>query len=336
MKNVLLIDWLTFSAPDMSFEGMLELLGLKEKPWSDARGSRLHYAFRVELGGISIHFTPALSDKNLNSGCCVEMSGQGCRLYEEIGCMSLQELLSFVVSSGFGLSRLDIAYDDFQGIIPIEEMAEQAMRFEFTSRLHAVQVISDCPDQDPQHVGLSVCHGSRSSRTFFRCYDKRVERRAYDLQHWVRFEMQLRAECAQGFAENPATIGEKFFGVLTHYLEYLKPTSDKNKSRWLPADWWSEFVEDAKSISIYHKADLEYNKDRLDRHIYSQNAGSIKTEILIDGVSAFLDRIMTNTKPLNDKYNRIIRSSENASAILDTLEQLDHRSDHTDWRDLLD
>lgn len=335
LQNRILIDWITFSCPDCDFKQLLYCFGLT-LDWKTGLKSRLMYTERWEFGGISVHFTHYGADTKYNSGVCFELSGQGCRMFEEVSFLSLSELLQICLWSGFKISRLDIAYDDFTGLIPLDVMARQAMRFEYTSRLHAVKVIHDCPDQCPDHVGLSVCHGSRSSRTFFRCYDKRVERGRFDLEHWVRFEIQFRDECAMGFAENQSPIGEKFAGVLVHYLEYLNPSSDLNKSRWLPVQWWSDFVQDAQAISVYHVADLEYNKSRLDRHIYRQNAGTIKTEILCDGVRGFLDRVFSDTRDLNPKYQRIIQGQKNSQAILDTLDELSNSEEnYTDWSKFL-
>ena len=125
-----------------------------------------------------------------------------------------------------------------------------AKNFEYVSQFKARSIFSDCADSDPEHEGLTVCHGSRGSRTFFRCYDKRVERGAFEeYDHWIRFEIQLRSECAMGFISYDGSAGDKFRGVVSRYLQYVVPDdNDSNKSRWAVCQWWSDFLEDAASI----------------------------------------------------------------------------------------
>lgn len=275
VQNLILIDWLSFSYV-IDRDSLIALLGLSALPWQKGLGSKYRYAERWQYSGISVHWSQ-LDDSSHNVGCFVEMSGQGCREFETFGSLDFSALIKYLLQTGANITRIDIAYDDFTGLIDIKEMFRAADNQEFRCRLNSFSLHSDHPDSNPDHAGRSICHGSRSSRTFFRCYDKRSERRAWDeLPHWVRFEIQLRNENAMGFCQSPGTIGKRFFGVIKQYLDYCVPSSDQNKSRWDLVGWWSDFLEDCSSISVYTKKDIEYNRDRLERYVFVQAINAVR------------------------------------------------------------
>lgn len=310
LENCIIIDWLTFSC-FMSFDDLKKLLGLDSRQWKLEKGSRLFYAERWVCGSISIHCTPCevvhdscgqltSKAKKYNLGSCVEMSGQGCREYETFGRGDWTFLLAFIYKScidpklQFNISRLDLAYDDFSGILDIQKIAMQAWNMEFTSKLSRVSVISDMSKQDENVRGISITHGSKSSNTFMRIYDKRVERNRLDLEHWVRWEIQLRSESAFGalrvaFEESEnMPLGSFFGGLILQYVQYRDRGTDSNKSRWNYSEWYLDFVSTLDKISIWTKKDVEYNKQRMERYAYHQNHNHTLTLIQADGIVNYL------------------------------------------------
>lgn len=304
-KNLILYDWLTFSCGFLLDE-VLCFLGLESVNWQKGLGSKLHYAERWFYEGISIHWSESFDQKH-NSGCCVEMSGQGCRAFETFGGKCFPRLLYDLRIMHAHITRLDVAYDDFTGVIDIDEMFRACNALEFRCVKKSFSTQMTASDRDPAHFGKSVCHGSRSSDVFFRCYDKRVERNAQeDFSHWIRFEIQLRKEAAENFVNASGSLGEKFSAVLNNYLAYLVPDSDdSNISRWDVVHWWSSFVDSVHSISLYSKKDLEYNRNRLENYVFTQCAGAVKAAILVNGYSAFLDMLPSESE-LNPKYLSVI------------------------------
>ena len=132
-------------------------------------------------------------------------------------------------------------------MIDLETMANQARNFWFTSRLQRCAILSESKISETEIAGLTVGHGSKSSRIYIRCYDKRYERSAIDeLEHWVRFEIQLRDENAMGFINFSAPLGAKFSGVISNYLNYREQGIDENKRRWKLSPWWVSFLGDSK------------------------------------------------------------------------------------------
>ena len=160
MKNSLLYDWLTVSFQTVDYRDLIQLLGLSSVNWSSEK-TRLHYAQRLKFDGISIHFTEDYDTKH-QAGCCLEMSGQGCRDFETFGIADWNLLFEFIALAGGNVTRLDIAYDDFTGVLPLRQMYDQADRYEFTTRKQKLLLTKSSDDAVPDHAGLSVCHGSQT------------------------------------------------------------------------------------------------------------------------------------------------------------------------------
>ena len=132
-ENCLLSDWFTCSFKVLDYSVLQQFLGMSGRAWSlSDRGSKLRYGQRLEAGGISIHYTESNDIKHVQ-GCCLEMSGQGCREFETYGTGDWESLLSFCLNAGGSITRVDIAYDDFTGVLPLDIIADMAARYQFTA-----------------------------------------------------------------------------------------------------------------------------------------------------------------------------------------------------------
>lgn len=326
MENLYLFDWLTVSFSDMTFSEVIDMLGMQGKSWADQQsGSRLRYGQRLAFDGISIHYTEEHDTKH-NAGCCLEMSGQGCRDYESFGSGDWIQLLDLVAENHGKVTRLDIAYDDFSGVLPIDIIADQARAGLFTSRLQRCQVFYDWQQHgERDKCGLTIQHGSRSSDCCIRIYDKRAERSAWaECEHWVRCELQLRAGCGQGFLDRLSEVGDlgrTFSGVLQQYLTYRCKSDDSNLRRVPASPWWLRFIQAAEALRIHEVKGVEYNKKRLLDHL-DRNHNCIKTAILMQGLGEFVASAFGHTEPLPEKYKRVIQSEQNGDEILAILQEV--------------
>lgn len=325
MENAILFDWLTFSAPDMTLQKMIGFLGLADKSWKLNQPSRLHYEYRAVLDGISIHYTSPMyfesdNGKQRNRGCCVEMSGKGCRYFETYGTGDIYNILSEILAhtyQGWHCTRIDLAFDDFTGLIDLDHMARAAQDFCFTSRSQCREIIRSASAADPALDAITVIHGSKSSNLYIRCYDKRLERSRLDVPHWVRLEVQLRNDNCDGFitACQSRSTGEIFAGLLANYLQYRDPDySDSNKSRWTVSDWWQQLLHGVGAIRLAQKRDVEYNAERLDHWLCQTMGAAIKTAIALHGDDGFLDAIKAVDKVLPQKYIDILEQANRNNA----------------------
>lgn len=212
MENCILVDWLTYTNKESDLQETKNFLGLDSCKWIAGKGSKLHYEFTEILEGITIHYT--ISDlPKYNAGVCVEMTGTGCRTFETHTTLSkytentehsnfdflFNQLSEMILDDAVNVTRVDLAYDDFIGVIDLPLMEDFTRRGWYTSRLSRWALESSGDNHDTDHLGVNIYHGSRGGNVQFRCYDKRVERKRYDLEHWVRFEIQMRHEAAVNY-----------------------------------------------------------------------------------------------------------------------------------------
>ena len=225
MENCILVDWLTFSSQVETKDSVIALLGLSECNWVVGKASSLHYAHVLQVQGISIHYTEfwdthfenGFGDlekkKSFNSGVCVEMSGGGCRFFESYSDKDFNFIFRFLAKAtkkgNYNVTRLDLAYDDFSGYIDINVMRDLTEKDYYTCVMPSVSITKSREKKDSDLWGLNIQHGKRESKVSFRIYDKRIERKQYEIEHWIRFEMQLRKEAALGFIQKLFDIADE-------------------------------------------------------------------------------------------------------------------------------
>ncbi len=308
MNNVL-IDYFTFTSKIHSVAALQTLLGFESLPFENTYG---FYGYKDALyfDGVRIMY-----NGKENMGVCVEMSGQGCRVFETMGngdYNSLFKLIEEYYDSDaekreMNVTRLDVAYDDFDGIIDLYGVyVPEAQRRNWVAR-------SEDFDVHVGNKGASVNHYSTKSNVYIRIYDKKAERKKGDeVPHWVRCEIQLRKENALGFVKllcSGADIRKCYFDVLNNYLRYIIP-SDGNTTnkRVLPsAPYWLQFIESYETKSIYCKPGIDYNIMNVHNFVHHQANGAICTLIDVRGVDGFLKDVFENRvgKRVNPKYTQI-------------------------------
>ena len=314
LKTKILYDWLSFSC-ELSFSEIGHILfGSKfdKMPFEIKPGSNRFYEFMAVYGNIRIHYT---EDSARNTGCCVEMSGQGCREYEDINYRSLEDLINLIKYNGWHCSRLDVAFDDKHNHFPIfdmEQLSQLTLSRSFTSRWSQFKVDYSVTSQDGD-PGISVQFGSHKySETYLRIYDKRAERGVFDkLSHWVRCEFQLKNDMAMAFKTALGDIGHKFRQLLGHCLNYREEnTTDTNKRRWDIASWWLKLLDGVESCKLVTRCFTSYNKGKLDDFVYKNCARAFMTAITCDRALDFINQMICSfydrKSPVPSKYTSLI------------------------------
>lgn len=297
-ENVVIYDWLSFTTKQHTPEQVIAALGLSECPWSDITGAH-GYMDRKYFGNISIHY-----NGREDMGVWCEMSGQGCRNFEDLTTLSdkWQTLFAFIYSNSLHITRLDAAFDDHTGILDIERIAQDTQEQRFVSRMKYWEVVRSSG-------GTSCQIGSPKSKVLVRIYDKAAERGFTDGRHWVRVELQLRDKRAEEFLKIPMRIGEAFAGVLLNYLRFVEPdTSDSNKSRWKMTDYWAALVGDIGRIKIFTVPGGAYNADKCRHYVFDMAGNAIDAMLqMCDSVDDFLVRLYTRRCRPNPKYEMVVK-----------------------------
>lgn len=315
--NKILIDWFAYSAQTPSksefeevkkaeenlllFE-LKECMGLDNEfvVFQDLPGMYF-YKSRHAFNGISFLFDGMREDM----GVCCQMSGKGCRTFETFGNGDYESLFNRCVHySGMNISRIDIAYDDFEGILDMDKICRYTNDKSYVSPLSWYNVENGTP-------GSSVYFGAPSSDLRIRFYDKAKEQKIKEPMHWVRCEIQLRRELAFNFVnelvkDGTDNIGRMFVGVLNNYLRFLELGEDTNKQRREAALWWLDFVGDLEKIHLYEKPGTEYGEELLYNYVIRQAGNSIHTYIECFGIDRFFEDLKKRGTVLNPNQRKLI------------------------------
>lgn len=305
-ENIILYDWVSITSKIHTPYQFVSLLGLDSVPWQTIKGAH-GYLDRLYWNCISIHY-----NGSPDQGIWLELSGQGCRAFEKYGYGDYEALFNLVFQNQhvMKITRLDIAYDDHTGILPLDQIIEDTLSCRYVSKASAWECIQSSK-------GTSVVIGSKQSPVLIRIYDKAAERKLDDGSHWIRCELQLRDDRASQFCLLPFSIGESFASVILNYLRYVLPDdSDSNKWRWALTDYWAEFLGDAVAHSIYVKPGTEYNLERCENFVFNQAGNAIDALLQIYDRETFIAKLHSRESRPNPKYKSLV----------DTY-QMDHQLD---------
>ena len=321
MENRIVYDWLSFTSKIHSPQSLIELLGFEGVTFESLSGLN-GYRDRLYYDGVSICY-----NGREDMGVYVNMSGHGCRAFERDGNGDYDSIFHEIIENwseeadkrNMNITRLDIAYDDFRGLLDLEAIFADVHAQNFVSRFNDWQAIDS-------NNGACVIHGSRSSNILVRIYDKKAESHADDVDHWVRCELQLRSVNALGFICSEGSVDTKYFGVINNYLRYVVPSEeDSNKRRWETATHWQRFLDShIETISIFCKPADSYDLYKLDHYVFGQCAAAVNTMIDVCGLDNFLSRIhkKVSTSKLNPHYRQIRNThDQHANNILAYLQR---------------
>lgn len=308
-ENTVLFDYFSFTTKIYDFFSIIKVLGLESiETWSERPG-RNYYRVRKYFDGIHIEWDNVSDPDSLH----VEMTGQGCRNFETFSSdPDFNRLFQMYIDGDINVTRLDVAFDDFIGVLNLDKMVKQyyAGHFvsKFVSAIHTHELINCRPV--PIDKGHSLSFGSVTSDVYFRCYDKRLERQRFDIDHWIRFEMQLRRTAAGEFIKNymllDKNVGETFLSCVNNYIRFCKNSDDTNISRWKIAPWWFKFVGDVGKISLYSKKTVEYNLCGVQNYVIGQCGNSIDVMLQTIGQDAFIELIKKRSSELTPKQKHLI------------------------------
>lgn len=331
--NKFLIDWFSFTSKVDSDNSILEVLGLSH--FKDA--FQVTYGFhgyktRLYFDGISIHYC-----HSKNQGVWVEMSGQGCRNFETYSTITFDELFKVVLynqdNEDYHITRLDVAYDDFEKVIPLKKLADQILKEQFTTKFSSKSCMASI---HPGYHGITCDLGSRQSEVKFRVYDKAYERKFFkeieeDSFTWTRWEIQLRNDRATSFLVQSLEngVGNVFKGVIINLFRVVDVNkNDSHKDRWKTSKWFDKFIGNVEKVSVFTPCKTDYNLYKLERYVYTQAGNAVDTLIQIKGLDNFVAELKASKSETTPKYKELLNTykasqevEENRANILKILEE---------------
>ena len=272
MKCEVLIDWLTFSVKknDPS-EVIREYLGLDPALFQDTGYSLLGYNKVLRFSDICVCYEPRENKHFQNMGICVSMSGNGCRAFEtmsKLGAKDKQGTQSVAFPALFRLlaadetanvSRIDIACDDREGYLDMEQIIAKTRANAVNSRMRWKDIHESIDGVNK--AGATVYIGAPSSEFRVRIYDKALEQGVEG--HWIRVELVMRSANANAFVED---INDKF-----SFIE----RDDSNISRCTVCDRWQNFVDELDKVRLVSREVIQHGVERIRGWIENQVGPSL-------------------------------------------------------------
>lgn len=312
MLNRFSIDYVTITVRNMELSEILFDLGLLNINFQKAKGFDF-YRERLTFCNMSFLYN-GLSP---NMGICINFSGEGCRAFETFGNGDWLKLLSYVTDYEMNnCTRLDLAYDDFNGVLPLKDIAKDFYNGNYISYCKGGKIDIGVGNQK----GMTVYIGSRSSEFLCRFYDKAAERGVEDkVSHWVRAEIQLGKSLTAKTIQDLTCytdIKTTFFKIMNHYIRFIEPFNDENgnKSRdSVIAPYWSNFIGDYGRMSVFTKQGYQYSEKNLKNYVFNQAGGAIWTYLQMHSVSEFLEELkIQDAKEKNPRYRQLLEKFDNS------------------------
>lgn len=267
------LDWFGATFPDGTPpEKIFDYLGLPSMLFVQMDRGLMGYRHQMRFGNIMV-----LYDGSQGMGVHVEMTGQGCRQFEQLSQTGWGYLLMAARTHG-NITRLDLAIDDFVGYFTVGQVIDAARKGLISSRFKSAVQIESIKLDDGSTKGQTLYMGSPQSRIKVRFYDKLQERLAAGkdiedgITHWVRTELELRDERATMLADHILDDWDLDYlirSVINNYVTVRKRGTDTNKSRWPVAKWWADFIDDACKLKLT-KIAPDRTIERIDNWVFRQ------------------------------------------------------------------
>ena len=316
VESRFLIDALSMSSKIHSVQGLLELFGLQGLEFEAGNGSNA-YRDSLYYDGVKVSY-----NGREDMGVCIELSGQGCRNFETHGTGDYKVIFDAILNDpdDLHLTRLDVAFDDQEGILDFQQLIEDTCAEEEDSkgRKRPSQFISKFRKHRvelgrPSDVeGSTIYWGSKHSSFFIRTYDKAKERGFLDGRHWIRMEMQMRDKYAHNFMaaafrDGGIYLRETFLGVLQEYIRFVDVNEqDCNRWRWPTKGYWQRFLAGAEAVTLWDKPGVEYNESNLYNYVIKQAGNAIVTFIGIHKEHGFFQALQERKTVPNQKYQALL------------------------------
>jgi len=258
-KNSLIgvIDWLSVTFLQFKkWEEVAEIIGIEKEFFLVEERGFNGYRKTAVFGNIKILFEGA----NENMGIHLNISGQGCREYEQYFNCALDWSKTFqeFMFHQINITRLDVAIDDYKKYFTLKKIMGCVSKGHLTSRFKSGINFQEYLLQDGSTLGQTIYFGTSDVK--FRFYDKLKERKSRnavfleDCKFWQRYEIQLRGDRAFNacmiLSRNEMKLGEFVLGVFKNYINFKIPSEDTNKARWDNAKWWDKFLQDVEKIPL--------------------------------------------------------------------------------------
>lgn len=224
----------------------------------------------------------------------VQISGQGCLFLDRFYPLGLVGFLRDTEAYGASFRRIDLAADDFDGILTMENLKHCCDNCFLSGAIRAFNPVLEYSTTGAIRSG-TFYFGSRQSDYFMRIYDKKAQTQSEEHSHWMRCELEIHDDAAQTVVD---TIRAMEFDKLSDLYQKLcfghvrfLESRESNVTRSLTADWWLTFLNGC-SCGIRFSQSKEYkNVHTMFEHFSRQCLGQLEVIKKTFGLRYLLDRL---------------------------------------------
>jgi len=254
------IDWVQVTFKELNhLEIMAYILKFDKDLMTHEGRGRFRYAEKWMFGGIEI-LTPPHDYPEM--GFHLYMTGSACRSFEIYLTAQKRTWLDFFqecLRYGGKFTRLDIAVDDRQPYLEIEELGQKISLGECVSKFRNWAFI-DGGTTSGEKSGCTVNLGSRESLCSMVFYQKNYEQSqktglsVETYGPWNRYEVRLRQEMATNCVNKIVERGNLCFiglEIINYYIRMVvKSNTDENRARWQTWKPWEQFLEGMNKLKL--------------------------------------------------------------------------------------
>ncbi len=321
MKCQVLIDWLTFSIKNIQepTQVIRKFLGLDPALFQEAPYGLMGYQRVLRFSDIQVLYEPRENEYFRDMGVCVSMSGNGCRAFETMSRLTIKgakdtqgtastafptlfQLLAAEPSAN--ISRVDIACDDREGHLSMDDIVRKVQDNEINSRMSKRTLYLGY--DGTRRSGTTVYIGAESSAFRVRIYDKALERG--ESGHWVRVELVMRGENAQAFGQqltNAESVGKLAAQVINDKLSFIE-RDDINITRCTVCPWWRAFVDELESVRLVARETVQHGVEHIASWVEAQVGPSLAILFQTMGFPKIFELAVDAGSRLSDKQRFLI------------------------------
>lgn len=268
-KNKVSIDWLSLNFKKIDAISLLDCFCQAVKH-DDVVIENFVYNERGKVSGYTQSYSyldtnfivVSFCDNREEMGVNIQITGQGCKLIYNDDIKRFLNLVS-EFTTDWKCNRLDLAYDDFDGIIPVKKIVT-ATKKELTDKKYQYVVtrikrdmITIYQNHFQGDSSYNVSYGKHRSARSFRLYDKRIEQKLSkeEVSYWYRFEIELRSSgkslnadiAFEKFITGQNTIFDLFYEELSTIVLFCEPIANYENHGFSPdmvkvSSFWTEFL----------------------------------------------------------------------------------------------
>lgn len=304
------------------------------------------YLERYSMDGI-FHICFNGSTEGMGAHCV--MTGEGCRWFESQPFFPgwkefFTRLLSFPGKGiAVNVTRFDIAKDDYDGILNLDEIEELLKQGQVVSKSRNVLPVCEYnpfkrTKNGVEHTGKTLYIGKRASNTYIRFYDKLAQmkskyksydenmlancskslqkdiKRIKELSHWVRFEVEFKDLMAMKIVRSivdKINFSAYFAKCINGFFRfvYRSFSEAENVTRCKVREFWTEFIGTIERSKLSVGKYISRSVETVKCYVSNYQASILEVLRRTIGERELLKIIRMGAK-LNDNHYKLIDDYE--------------------------